>query len=151
VSDTRTACRRRDWHEGTNVVAHPKSRTQVQKFVGCQGGQCAMGSARFPTAPTNRESERQVVCKILTHRTATQPAPTSIHRLPSRPLLDRSLHCTWVPKKPLPHLVSVDPLRCAHNVDSLVSRSNRQDLPSGPFLSVAFLPCKVLPSLLERP
>jgi hypothetical protein len=30
------------WQVDTNVVAHPKSRTQAQKFVGRQGGQCAV-------------------------------------------------------------------------------------------------------------
>jgi hypothetical protein len=29
------------WQVDTNVVAHPKSRTQAQKFVGRQDGQCA--------------------------------------------------------------------------------------------------------------
>jgi hypothetical protein len=38
--------------------------------------------ARFPTAPTDRESERQLICKILTHDCATRNRhqPPSIDR-----------------------------------------------------------------------
>lgn len=68
------------------MIAHVQSRTQAHKSIRRQESLCAGGKARFPTAPTNRESRRPLICKILTHGTATprQRRPRSIHQEPAR-------------------------------------------------------------------
>jgi hypothetical protein len=94
------------------VIAHVQSRTQAQKSIRRQESLCVEEKARFPTAPTNRESRRPLICKILTHGTATprQRRPQSIHqgtaRIPSA--------CTCI----LPFICAVRCLsaHCPHHV-----------------------------------
>jgi hypothetical protein len=82
--------------------------------------------ARFPTAPTNRESERQLICKILTHDLRdTQPAPPPIHRLPSHALLNRSLHCACISRSTFHHLAYCEPLRAQLGLTGVALRSPR--------------------------
>ena len=96
----------------SNVVAHVQSRTQAAEVVERQEGLCVAEKARFPTAPTNRGSARPLICKILTHGTATprQRRPQSIHQGAAR----ISSACTCM----LPFICAVHCLsaHCPHHV-----------------------------------
>lgn len=52
----------------------PTSRVEHKRrsLLDAKAVSASVETARFPTAPTNRESERRLTCKILTQRTATR-------------------------------------------------------------------------------